>query len=210
MTMWYNYINSERKTGNVNMKLPGTSIEVEKLNREYAAVMLDGIFAAGGLVLSQIATLTGVELYSVQNWVKRGFVSPPKAKKYTKRQFCRLVIINMLRDAMPIVDLTEMLSYINGDLADESDDTVSDDTLYLYFISMLATVESSDEETVEAAARKVTEEYVEPAEHTRERLCRVLRIMYFAYRATLFSRSAAKIMTECKNELNSGKIPENK
>ena len=167
------------------MKLPGTIIEVEKLDKESAGIMLRTAFAGGGLMLSQICSLTGIELYTVQNWVKRGFVSPPVGKRYTERQFCRLVIINMLRDCMPIGDITSLLSYINGSLSDEGDDTVSDDNLYLYLVSLLARTDSISEEEVCEAAREIAA----GSDCTdRNKLEKVLPVMYFAYRSALLSR----------------------
>ena len=47
-------------------------------------------------MLSQVASLTGLEPYVIQNWVRRGFVAPPERKRYSRRQFSRIVLINML------------------------------------------------------------------------------------------------------------------
>ena len=184
----------------MNSYLPGTVIETDTLDPDSAGRLLDGIFAAGGLVLSQICTLTGFELYTVQNWVRRGFVSPPTAKKYSKRQFCRLVIINMLKDSMLLGDIKAMISYINGNLADESDDTVGDDALYLYFIAMLNLIRGGDSADVKAAAEKATEGYVEIKRESRARICRVLEIMYFAYRSSVYRACAAETLAFCKED----------
>ena len=82
--------------------LPGTTIEADPAREGAAEGILSSLFMAGGLVLSQVSQLTGLEPHMIQNWVKRGFVSPPRNKKYTRRQFCRIVIINMLRDSLPL------------------------------------------------------------------------------------------------------------
>lgn len=104
------------KTGVVPMisRLPGTTLEVD-LSRENAAdALLSPMFLTGGLVLSQVAQLTGLEPYTIQNWVKRGFLPPPVKKKYSRRQLCRIFIINMLRDSMQIERICRLLSYVNG------------------------------------------------------------------------------------------------
>ena len=58
--------------------IPGTTLETDRT----AADNIDGIFRSmflpGGMVLSQVASITGLEAYTVQNWVKRGFLSPPR------------------------------------------------------------------------------------------------------------------------------------
>ena len=111
-------------------RLPGTTIEISVNGATSARELLDSIFMAGGLVLSQVSGLTGLEPYIIQNWIKRGFLAPPDHKKYSKRQFCRIAIINMLRDVIQIEKITSLLSYINGRLDDESDDIISEEKFY--------------------------------------------------------------------------------
>ena len=66
---------------------PGTTIEVSTLERDATHRIFSNIFAAGGVVLSQISHMTGLEPHTVQNWVKRGYLSPPKHRQYSERQF---------------------------------------------------------------------------------------------------------------------------
>ncbi len=179
-------------------KLPGTLIPVEKTEPVYTASLLDTLFAGGGLVLSQVTAYIGAEGYSVQNWVKRGFVSAPVSKRYTKRQFCRLAIINMLKDSIPIPEITWMLSYINGDLADEGDDIVGDDALYLYFVSMLAKLRTDGEAEVRAAAQQATADYREPIPGGAEKVREVLCIMYYAYRSAQLAHRAGDMIRQSK------------
>ena len=60
--------------------LPGTTIPVDWSRPEEAETRLNSLFLAGGLMLSQVASLTGLEPYVIQNWVRRGFVAPPERK----------------------------------------------------------------------------------------------------------------------------------
>ena len=59
-------------------KYPGTTIEVLAMQKGGSRILFDGIFAAGGITLSQVSNMTGLEPYLIQNWVKRKFVSSPK------------------------------------------------------------------------------------------------------------------------------------
>ena len=106
--------------------LPGTTIAVDWNRPEEAETLLNSLFLAGGLMLSQVASLTGLEPYVIQNWVRRGFVAPPERKRYTRRQFSRIVLINMLKDSMQLDKICALLSYVNGELDDESDDLIDD------------------------------------------------------------------------------------
>jgi len=58
-------------------KYPGTTIEVLNLRKGDSKVLFDGIFATGGITLSQVCNMTDLEPYMIQNWVKRKFVRPP-------------------------------------------------------------------------------------------------------------------------------------
>ena len=56
--------------------IPGTVLKADKasnIEQQFSAM-----FLGGGIVLSQVTGITGLEAYTVQNWVKRGFLSPPE------------------------------------------------------------------------------------------------------------------------------------
>ena len=179
--------------------LPGTRIPVEKQSPEYIDALFTTLFAGGGLVLSQVTAYIGAEGYSVQNWIKRGFVAPPVAKKYSRRQFCRLAIINMLKDSMPIPDIMWMLSYINGSLTDESDDIVGDDILYLYFVSLLEEIKSTDDRDVLKAVNNVTAAYSEKNTGDLDKVREVLHIMYYTYRSAVLARFSGELLSTLRS-----------
>lgn len=78
------------------------------------------------------------EPYTVQNWVKRGFLQPPRGKRYDMEQVCRILNINLLKGALTLEQSRQLISYINGDLTDESDDLIDDTLLYFYFVRLAA------------------------------------------------------------------------
>ncbi len=177
-------------------KLPGTTVELAVSDAADAKNFLDNAFACGGLMMSQVARLTGLEPYMVQNWVKRKFLSPPVQKLYTKRQFCRIAIINMLRDSMQIEKITGLLSYINGRLNDESDDIIDDSNLYLYYIAAVCGLEKPiiDGEYIKGHIERVTADFVEPFPGAKKRLCKVLAVMLNAHFASFLRKRAEEIM----------------
>ena len=120
--------------------LPGTTIEISSLEKDGARHVFSHIFSAGGVVLSQISRMTGLEPHTIQNWVKRGYLSPPQHRQYSERQFVRVVIINLLRQSLQLDEITDLLSYINGKLSDEADDAVDDPTLYHMFCNVLCAI----------------------------------------------------------------------
>ncbi len=180
--------------------LPGTTIEVSKVTRGISRTMFDGIFAAGGITLSQVSVVTGLEPYLIQNWVKRGFVSPPQKRQYSKNQFARIVIINMLRESLQLDKICGLLGYINGVLNDESDDLISDSELYHMYSDMIADgkINITDEDSVIAAAEKAAEGYNEPRAGAKDRLIRILAVMAYAHFATMSRRAAEEMLSRLK------------
>ena len=77
--------------------LPGTILTGEREDAQHVEQQFTSMFMMGGIVLSQVAAITGLEPYTVQNWVKRGFLPPPDHKRYNMNQLCRILTINMLK-----------------------------------------------------------------------------------------------------------------
>jgi len=71
-------------------ELPGSVLMYEDEVPHGAAMLMDALFAGGDLMLAQVAHMSGLEPYMIQNWVTRGFLPPPESKRYTRRQLCRI------------------------------------------------------------------------------------------------------------------------
>ena len=172
--------------------LPGTTIEVSKLTEGASRQMFDGLFAAGGITLSQVSVMTGVEPAAIQNWVKRKFVSSPLKRMYSQNQFARICIINMLRESLQLDRIIQLMQYINGSLYDESDDLICDAELYHRYTDMLATLDASniDDSAIRSAAELASKYYVEPTEGARQRLKTVLTVFAYAHFAAVARRKA--------------------
>ena len=179
-------------------KMPGTTIECDISRTGEVESILTPMFMAGGLVLSQVSQLTGLEPYIIQNWVKRGYVSSPTNKKYSKQQFCRLVIISFLRDTLQLEKITKLLSYINGKLNDESDDLIDDYQLYLYFTSLLVMGDNGFPllNTMEERIGVMLDGFKEVYSGGKKRLSDVLYIMEVAYSATMLKQEAEQMLAE--------------
>lgn len=184
---------------NANWTIPGTTLRIKREDAGRVAEMFQTLFLAGDIALSQVASITALEPYMVQNWVKRGFLTKPERKRYTQRQLCRIININMLRNALPMESICGLLQYVNGQLADESDDLIDDATLYFMFVSLAARARhmGGDMEWGEAI-RATVAHYREPVPGARERVSEVLRIMLTAWIASQL-RTQAEEMTRALN-----------
>lgn len=105
---------------------PGTKVPAQENSS-----LLAGIFSVtNGITLSQVCEITGTEATTIQNWIKRGYVKPPVSRKYSKSQVARIVLINMMREAMVIEKIAGLLTHVNGNLLDTSDDILDDSKIY--------------------------------------------------------------------------------
>ena len=176
--------------------IPGTVIPADTGETDKLQEKFDAMFLGGGIVLSQVAAITGLEPYAIQNWVKRGFLPKPVNKKYSLRQLCRILNINMLKDALRMEQICGLLTYINGDLDDESDDLIDDSKLYFMFLQLAAHHrQMNDPSGRDVCIRQALENYDEPMPGARERVEKVLKVMLTAWAAALL-RQQAVAMTE--------------
>ena len=111
--------------------MPGTALKFYEESAENCYSIIAPLFAVTkGLTLSQVCDLTGLESSTIQNWVKRGWVKSPENKKYGEEQVIRIILINTMRAAMELQQITYLLEYINGKVDDRSDDILPDSELY--------------------------------------------------------------------------------
>ena len=181
----------------MNWTIPGTTLSAQRCDAEKIEAQFQSMFLAGGMVLSQVTSITGLDPYMIQNWVKRGFLTKPKQKRYTLRQLCRIININMLRGVLPMERICGLLSYINGALDDESDDIIDDSQLYFIFVRLAAQARDLDSTGQwDNAVRQVMAGYTEPFPGAKERIEKVLRIMLTAWVATRMRQEAETMLDE--------------
>ena len=126
----------------MNWRLPGTILSIDRADAPFIEKQFSSMFLGGGIVLSQVAGITGLEPYTIQNWVKRGFLPPPDHKRYNLSQLCRIININLLKRTLLMEQICGLLGYINGSLFDTSDDIIDDSQLYFLFVKLAATAPS--------------------------------------------------------------------
>ena len=176
--------------------IPGTVLHADRAEAQHIPQQLEALFFGGGITLSQVTAITGLEAHTVQNWVKRGFLTSPVGKRYSLRQLCRILNINMLRGAMPIERICRLLSHVNGQLDDESDDMIDDSQLYFMFVKLAARMKELHDYQVGAELLdSYLADYEEPVPGARQRVRQVLKIMLTAY-------LAARMMQETEKMLN--------
>ena len=178
-------------------KIPGTDLRIHREEADSAEDMFRSMFLAGGMVLGQVAKVTGLEPYTVQNWVKRGFLSAPVNRRYSLSQLCRIIQINMLKNSLPLESVCDLLAYVNGKLDEEGDDIIDDATLYFLFVRLAARAKELDSPQLwETALEDALQDYREPVPGARERIEKALRIMLVAWMASRMRQTAEQMMQE--------------
>lgn len=173
--------------------LPGTVLSVDADRPQAAEDVFSSLFLAGELVLSQVTQVTGLEPYIIQNWVRRGFLAPPKQRKYTRRQLSRILMINALKSTLSIEQICKLLSHINGALDDEGDDT----ELYGAFVLVAGSVQKhglTSESEMNRLIADGLKDYKESIPGAKERIEQALRIMITAWRAAQLQTKAQSMM----------------
>ena len=185
----------------MNWTIPGTTLVCSKEDIPHISQQFGSMFMGGGMILSQVTAISGLETHTVQNWVRRGFLPPPIKKRYDQNQLCRILTINALRGVLPLEDICKLLGYINGQLSNKADDMIDDSLLYFMFVRLAAQIRLllPDEDRNSIIDREL-EAYSEPVPGTRQRVKTILGIMLTAYLAARMSQQAGDMLKNIKKE----------
>lgn len=175
--------------------IPGTTLPLTEEAAVRAFSVLEPVFAVsgGGLLLSQITEMTGLSATTIQNWVKRGWVSKPVGKKYGELQVARILLINLLRPAMQLEHIAALLAYVNGRVDDRTDDIIPETALYTMVCAAILKLEAGREfhhESVIALIGAQLEGYEGPVPDAKERLTDALEVMLLNIAAATLMQQA--------------------
>ena len=176
-------------------KIPGTALTCQREEAGQLRARFESMFLGGDITLSQVVAITGLEAHTIQNWVKRGFLTSPKNKRYTLRQLCRLLNIHALQGSMSLDKICALLGYVNGRLNDEQDDIIDDTELYFLFLSLAvktdSLLQSRDRREVLSQAM---ETYAPARPEDKQRVETALNIMLTAYLAAKLQQKAEQMI----------------
>ncbi len=176
------------------MTLPGTNLPVPPGGEDKGFALLEPVFAVsgGGLTLSQLSEMTGQSGTTIQNWVKRGWVSNPVNKKYGELQVARILMINLLRPTMQLDQIARLMRYINGSVDDRADDIIPEPELYTLVSTAILKCQKQgtiDRESLIALIGAQLEGYEGPVPDAKDRLGKALTMI-------LLNAAAAMLMQE--------------
>ena len=187
----------------MSWNIPGTVLTCPRQEATHIPEQFRAVFLPGDIMLSQVSAITGLEPYIVQNWVKRGFLSKLENKRYSLRQLCRIININMLKSVLPLDRICNLLGYVNGQLDDDRDDMIDDADLYFMFVNLAArSKELYREENREAMLDEALADYAEPVPGAKERVKAVLRVMLTAWLAARMTQEAENMLNNLQERID--------
>ena len=174
-----------------NRMIPGTQMDKEAMGNVTGLAFLNKIFyIQQGIMLAQIRDISGIDGSTLQNWVKRGWTGNAINKKYSKDQLSRILLINMMRQALQLEKIDCLLHYINGDIDSKDDDIIPESKLYDYVCKIVDAVSGEDvfdTNRLRSYIAEITADYPEVFPGARNRLNDVLEIIVTAYNASLLA-----------------------
>lgn len=168
--------------------LPGTTLVCPSAQENDAFSVLEPIFAVsgGGLLLSQVTEMTGLAPSTIQNWVKRGWVANPVNKKYDEIRVARILLINLLHASMQLERIAHLLAYVNGNVDDRADDSISDTRLYSLVCTAMFRLQDSghmEREMLVPLIEAQLRDYPQTVPDAPERLLNALEIILLSVEA---------------------------
>lgn len=157
----------------------------------------------GGFTLAQLSDISGLEPTTIQNWVKRGWIEPPKDRRYGEQSTARVLIINMLKGAMQLSNIVAIMAYVNGKVDDRRDDAIPDGELYNIMCSIITEIDKSGDLSLESVSYFVDAEidgYEEPFSGGKEKLRKALQVMMLAHISSNIKLQAENLLKDCLSE----------
>ena len=188
-------------------KISGIDAYIESDEKGFAKIHML-LEATGGLSLSQVCAVTGLEGSTIQNWVKRGWVEHPNGKRYEEVHIARILIINALKECIKLEHISMLMGYVNGQAQDGSEAVIKESELYSYLYEALKqSGQASDHSRggVEAVIENVIKDYKDPDPNSKIRIRKALTLMMFACVCTDVKRRTEAMMGAILSELEEPK-----
>jgi len=189
--------------------LPGIEAYIEPGVKGFSKIEML-LAATGGLSLSQVCAVTGLEGSTIQNWVKRGWVLHPNGKRYEEAHIARILIINALKECIKLEHIALLMSYVNGpDL--KSEGIIKESELFNYLCDALGRMGKARDQSrggVDSVVEAVTRSYSGPTPDSRVRIRKALALMLYACVCTDVKRRTESMMMQILYDLDHPEVTE--
>jgi len=152
-----------------------------------------------GLLLSQITHIAdNLTKETIQNWVKRNFVDPPrKGRFYDENQVARILIFNSLRRIVELEDIRLLLQYAH----DFSKGTLSEKELFELLSGAVVKTKGITPGDMEGYERAVGEELTKSLKNKEgdaAKIKEIIFVMLTAYQSGLMKKRTEELIGKLK------------
>lgn len=128
----------------------------------------------------------------IQNWVRREYLPHPQKKKYTREQVANILLLNDLRNILSLEDASQLLSFVNLNLSDNTDDRINPAKLYRYYSEIFDLTQEDWVTSLEQLPEEVNDalsgEELNPED--KDKVAATLVILNLLARANLYKQIA--------------------
>lgn len=155
-----------------------------------------------GLLLSQITHIAdSLTKETIQNWVKRNFVDPPRMGRfYDENQVARILIFNSLRRVVELEDIRLLLQYAH----DFSKGTLSEKELFELLSGAVVKTKGITPGDMEGYERAVGEELTKSLKNKEgdaAKIKEIIFVMLTAYQSGLMKKRTEELIAKLKNSI---------
>ncbi|MFZ3102023.1 MAG: DUF1836 domain-containing protein [Desulfitobacteriaceae bacterium] len=155
---------------------------------------LDSMMLAQVVEVAQLVSKNDINSTHIQNWVRRKYLPNPEKKKYNREQVANILLINDLRNILPLERISNLLSYVNESLIETSDDRINPTKLYRYYSEIFDKTRTNWELTLQSMERDVEDSLAEEklSDEDRDKVVTTLVILNLLAQANLFRQIAER------------------
>ncbi|MCL2367205.1 MAG: DUF1836 domain-containing protein [Oscillospiraceae bacterium] len=178
--------------------LPGIEAYIEPGEMGFSKIEML-LKATGGLSLSQVCAVTGLEGSTIQNWVKRGWVAHPRGKRYEEIHIARILLINALKECIKLEHIAQLMNYVSGLGKGEKETLIKESELFTYLCEALSIM--GHVSGVEEAVEEVISDYEGSTPGAKLKLRKALSLMMYACVCSDVKRRTESMMNQILDEL---------
>ncbi len=165
---------------------------------------LDSMMLSQVVEVAQRVSQNDINSTHIQNWVRRKFIPNPVKKKYSKEQVANILLINDLRNILPLEAITRLLAFVNENPLDTGDDRLNPSKLYRYYSEIfdraIADWKSSLEGLHREAGEIVAGENLSPGD--QDKVSTTLVLLNLLARANLYKLIAEHWLAQLEQDNN--------
>lgn len=168
--------------------------DLEPKQKALPYLELDSMMLSQVVEVAKRVSQNDINPTHIQNWVRRKYVPNPQKKKYHREQVANILLINDLRNILPLEEVSRLLGFVNESLLDTSDDRINPTKLYRYYSEIFDRSQLDWQKSLQGLEKEAEETIAGEAlaEEDREKVASTLVILNLLARANLYKQIAER------------------